>query len=139
MSVQHENIPVFDMHVDVCALAAHTTSCPTRSASRSPFRACGSKRWDSTVNNEKSRNPWPGNRWPATSSSLVCSRDLPAPHRSVLCPLGIPLTPSMKQCYDATLNVKSPATEYERTPNYVYNKHQIISKRFPLSNKLVFS
>ena len=42
-------------------------------------------------NHEKSRNPWPGHRWPATSSSLVCSRDLPAcQHRSVLCPLGIP-------------------------------------------------
>ena len=32
----HEVIPVFEMHdVDVCALAAHTSSCPTRSASRS--------------------------------------------------------------------------------------------------------
>ena len=34
---------------------------------------------------------WPGHRWPATSSSLVCSRGLPVfRHRSVLCPLGIP-------------------------------------------------
>ena len=41
-------------------------------------------------NHEKSRDPWRGNRWPATSSSLFCSRDLPVCQlRSVLCPFGI--------------------------------------------------
>ena len=67
------------------------------------------KRRASTVNHEKSRSPWPGNRWPATSSSLVCSRDLPVcQHRSVLCPLGIPT--HSKQCYDAALKVNSSGT-----------------------------
>ena len=37
-----------------------------------------------------------------------------------------PLTQSTKQCYEAALEVNSSATEYERTPNYLYNRHQII-------------
>ena len=110
MNKQQENMPVFEeMHVDDGALAAHTTPYPTRSASRSPLRACSSKTMGLYSNHEKSRNPWPGNRWPATSSSLVCSRDLPVcQHRSVLCPLGIPT--HSKQCYDAALKVNSSGT-----------------------------
>ena len=46
---------------------------------------------------EKSRNPWPGNGWPASSNSLVCSRVLPVcQHRSVLWPRDIP-THAIKQ------------------------------------------
>ena len=78
------------MHDDDRAIAAHTTPYLTRSASRSPLRTHSSKTMRLNSNHEKSRNPWSGHRWPATSSSLVCSRDVPVfRHRSVLCPLGI--------------------------------------------------
>ena len=53
----------------------------------------------------------------------LCSRDLPiCQHRSVRCPLGIP-PHAINQC--ATMlpsKVNSSATEYERTPYYLYNR-----------------
>ena len=51
---------------------------------------------DSTLDHEKSRNAWPGNRWSAASSSLVCPRDLPVYQRRSVCPLVIP-THAMNQ------------------------------------------
>ena len=86
---------------------AHSLLTPHRTRLDPPYAVLSElavrKRWDSIVNHEKSRNPWPGNRCPATSSSLVCSRDLPVcQHRSVLCPLGIPaqaINPTALRCY----------------------------------------
>ena len=52
--------------------------------------------------------------------------------------LVFPLTRSTNQCYDTALKVNSSATEYEQTPNSLYNKHQIVIKRFPLSNKCMY-
>ena len=59
------------MHTVDGALAARTTPYPTRSASRSPLRASSSKTMGLyNSNHEKSRNPWPGNRWAATAAAL---------------------------------------------------------------------
>ena len=143
MNKQPENIPVFEMHDVDCALAANTTPYPTQSASCSPVRACSSKTMGLNSNCEKSRNPWPGNRWPATSSSsLACSRHLPQSSGTVPCCVhsAFPLTRSTKQCYDAALKLNSSTAEYERTPNYLYNnKHLwIIFQRFPFSSNLLF-
>ena len=51
--------------------------------------------------------------------------------------LVFPLTRSTKQCYDASLKVNSSAKEYERTPNSLHNKPQIILHRFPLSDNIL--
>ena len=98
---RHHFIEMHDM--DVSALAAYTTPYPTRSTSRSPLRAGSSKTIGLYNKQEKSLNPWSGNRWPATSSSRVCSRDLAVcQHRAVLCPLGIPIhavNQTVLRCY----------------------------------------
>ena len=48
--------------------------------------------------------------------------------------LVFPPTGPTNQCYDATVKVNSSATEYEQTPNSLYNnKHQIIFSNGSLS------
>ena len=64
-----------------------------------------------TLNHENSRNSWPGNRWPARSSSPVCSRAVQVcQHRSALYPLGVPID-AIKQCHLAAIKVNSSAKE----------------------------
>ena len=66
-----------------------------------------------------------------TSSSLVCSLDLPVcQHRSVLCPLGVP-THAINECYDASLKANSSAKEYERTPNSLLPQESDYSPSVP--------
>ena len=110
MNKQRENMPVFETHAVDDALAVLT---PHRTHSirltQPSLESSPSLQFENDGALQKSRNAWPGNRWPPTSSNLVCWRDLPVcQHRSVLRPLGVS-THAINQCYDASLKVNSSA------------------------------
>ena len=78
---------------------------------------------------DRSRNAWPGNLWPARSSSSVRTRVLPVcqPH-SVLYVLGIPTHAINQQCHVAAIKVNPSGKEdvRKKTPDAPCNKLQII-------------
>ena len=88
---------------------------------------------------DRSRNAWPGNLWPARSSSSVRTRVLPVcqPH-SVLYVLGIPTHAINQQCHVAAIKVNPSGKEdvRKKTPDAPCNKPQIILDRFLISNNL---
>ena len=130
------------------ALRRHSCSINTRQMAehtwhKNKTQGTGPKTEDNDNNKnllEKSRNPWSGNRWPAASSSLVCSRDLPVcRHRSVLFPPGIPThgtnQPVLRRYRQSELvshriRTNAKFSLQQQTPDYFF-------KWFPLSNNLL--